>query len=326
MTKKTDLVAVLNEKAGKKIAFQGVDDDIEDVDVIPTGIKPLDYALGIGGIPRGRITDIYGLPSVGKSTICFTLMAQAQKLGLPVAFIDAEYSYTPEYARSFGIETDKVLVIQPDCLEEAAEAIEAIIRAKYGLIVVDSISALVPRALAEADHGKAPMAMQARGIAQMLQKIIAPLSKNNCALVTINQMRINLMAMHPGDKYSITGGFALKFYSSIRMEIKRMKAIMKSEELLGYVVSFKMVKNKLGRPGRVAETPLLFGKGYETEGDLIEMGVGAGIIKQEGAYYIIDELSGKKYHGKEKATLALEGDPELKATLVKALFPQQSQQ
>lgn len=323
MAKEKNLVDGLNEKAGKKIAFLGVDDEVEEVEVVPTGIMPLDYILGAGGIPRGRIIDLYGLPSAGKSSLCFVIMAQAQKMGLQVALVDAEYSYSPEYVRSFGVDSEKVLVIQPDCLEEAAEAIETLVRAKVGLIVVDSISALVPKALAEAEHGKAPMAMQARGVAQMLQKIVAPVAKNKTAIICINQMRINIMSSHPGDKYTVTGGFALKFYSSVRIEMKRMKAIMRKEELVGYICGFKIVKNKLGRPGLSCETPYIFGEGFKTDGDLIEMALGAGLIEQAGAFYTIE---GKKYQGKEKASAALDADPELKAKIVLALFPQQSPQ
>lgn len=324
MAKDKSLVEVLNEKAGKKIAFQGIDDEIEEVEVIPSGIMPLDFAIGAGGIPRGGITDIFGLPSVGKSTLSFTLIAQAQKQGLLCALVDAEYSYSPEYVRTFGVDTTKLLVIQPDCLEEAAEAIEAIIRSKYGLVVVDSISALVPRALAEAEHGKAPMAMQARGISSMFQKIVAPLKKNKTALVCINQMRVNIMAMHAGDKYTVTGGFAIKFYSALRIEIKRLKAIMRKDELVGYDIGFKIVKNKIGRPGLTAETEYLFGEGFKTEGDLVEMAVEANLITKEGtAHYIIDE---KKIHGKEKAALFIESDPALKSKIISALFPQQNPQ
>lgn len=315
---KEDLIEALNKKAGKKIAFQGEDDQIEEAEVIPTGIMPLDFILGTGGIPCGRITDIYGLPSVGKSTICFTLMKQAQDKGKICALIDAEYSYSPEYVRSFGVDTDKLLIIQPDCLEEAADAIETLIRSKVGLIVVDSISSLIPKALAEADHGKAPMAMQARGVSQMLLKILGPVAKNNTALVCINQMRVNIMATHPGDKYTVTGGFALKFYSSVRIEVKRLKGITKKDDLIGYLTGFKIVKNKLGRPGLSCETPYIFGEGFKSDGDLIQMCVERELIKQEGAYYIME---GVKYHGKEKATLALESDPSLKARLVEFLFP-----
>lgn len=318
--KEEDLIESLNLKAGKKIAFLGVDDEVEEVEVIPTGIMPLDYIIGAGGIPCGRITDIYGLPSVGKSTVCFTLMAQAQKKGLKCALIDAEYSYSPEYVQGFGVKTEDLLVIQPDCLEEAAEAIETLVRAKYGLVVVDSISALVPKALAEAEHGKAPMAMQARGISSMLQKIVAPVAKNKTAVVTINQMRVNLMAMHPGDKWTVTGGFALKFYSSLRIEIKRLKAIMQKDEIIGYIIGFKIVKNKLGRPGLSCETPYIFGEGFKADGDIVQMALERGFLVREGNTISYGEI--KLGVGKEKASLTLEADPSLKATLVDLLFPQ----
>lgn len=322
--KKLTIIEEINKKASKKIAFQGADDHIEDIEVIPTGIMPLDYALGIGGIPRGRITDIYGLPSVGKSTICFTVMAQAQKLGLSCALVDAEYSYSPEYVASFGVDTDQLIIIQPDCLEEAADAIEALIRAKTALVIVDSISALVPKALAEADHGKSPMAMQARGVAQMLQKIVPPVAKNKTALILINQMRINLMAMHPGDKWTVTGGWALKFYSSIRIEVKKLKAIMEKETAVGYLTGFKIVKNKLARPGLICETPYMFGQGFEKNGDIIEMALEREVLRREGNSIFYGEV--KLGAGKEKATQAIEADAALQMELISILFPRENQQ
>ena len=324
MKKEDGLIDALNKKAGKKIAFQGEDDTIEEVQVIPTGIIPLDYALGVGGIPRGRITDLYGLPSVGKSTICYNTMAQAQKMGLQCALIDAEYSYSPEYVRSFGVDTDKLVIIQPDCFEEAADAIEALVRAKMGLIVVDSISALVPKALAEADHGKPPMAMQARAVSAMLVKIVAPVAKNKTALVCINQMRINIMAMHPGDKWSVTGGWALKFYSTIRIEVKKLKAILEKEEPVGYVTGFKIVKNKLARPGLQCEIPYIHGEGFDKQGDLIEMALERGLLTREGNTIYFE--GNKLAIGKEKAGQALEANPALKMSITAALFPPESQQ
>lgn len=318
-----ELVKKLNLTAGKKIAFLGEDDSIEKVEVIPTGILPLDFALGIGGIPLGRITNIYGLQSVGKSTICYTIIARAQEMGIECAIVDAEYSYQPEYAEKFGVNTEKLLVIQPDCLEEGFEAIEAVIRGGYGLILVDSISSMVPRALAEAEHGKSPMAMQARGISQGLIKLISPLSKNKCALVAISQLRINIMAMHPGDKYTVTGGFALKFYSSIIIEMKRLKAIMaKGDAHVGYQVGFTIKKNKLARPGGECEVPYMLDEGFSKDGDLVQMAVDRGIIEQKGAWFV---LKGEQYQGKEKTSAAIDADPSLKAEIIGLLFPLENQ-
>lgn len=316
---KVDIVSELNTKFGAKIAYYSDDNSTEKIDVIPTSILPLDFALGIGGIPRGRITDIYGLPSVGKSTVSFSIIAQAQKMGLECALIDAEYSYRPEYASKFGIDTEKLLIIQPDTLEQAGEAIEALIRAKMGLIVVDSVSSLIPRALAEAEHGKSPMALQARGMSQMLLKIIAPLSKFNTALICINQMRINIMAMHPGEKYTVTGGYALKFYSSIRLEIKKLKGIMKGENLVGYQVGFTVKKNKLARPGGECVVPYMLEEGFLKDGDLVQMGIDGGVIEQAGAWFT---MKGERYQGKEKVAQAIEADATLKKEIISLLFPQ----
>lgn len=314
------LAEALNKSAGKRIAFLGDDDSIEKVEVIPTGILPLDFAIGIGGIPKGKITNIYGRESVGKSTICYTLIAKAQEQGIQCALVDGEFSFQPAYAQKFGVNTKNLLIIQADCQEEGFEAIETVIRNGYGLVVVDSISSMVPRALAEAEHGKSPMAMQARGISQGLIKILPPLAKNNCAVVMISQMRVNLMAMHHGDKYTVTGGFALKFYSSLIIEMKRLQAITDAKKtLLGSLVGFTVKKNKLARPGGKCEVPYLFDTGFEEEGDLIQMAIEKGLIVQEGAWFT---LNGERFHGKEKVALSFVEHPDWKQALKEHLFPE----
>jgi len=317
--KEHELIEKLNKAAGSKIAVSG--DSIDKVDIIPTGIIPLDFALGIGGIPRGRITDIYSLPSVGKSTLCYSLIANAQAKGLVCALVDAENAYAKEYVEHFGIDTSKLIVIAPNCLEEAGEAIETLVREKVGLIVIDSITSLIPRALAEADHGKPQMAYQARGISQMLLKLVQPVAKFNTAIVTINQMRVNIMAMHPGDKYAVTGGWALKFYSSIRIEMKRLQAITKKDEkdVIGYKVGFKIMKNKLARPGLTCEVPYLYGAGFTKEGNILEMALERGLVIRDGNKYFYGETN--LGTGKEKASLAIEADSAIKGILTTALFP-----
>lgn len=313
---KKDLIEKLNKNAGDKIAIAG--DESEKVEVIPTGVMPLDFALGIGGFPKGRIIDIYGLPSVGKSTICFTLISNAQKMGITCAIIDAENAYTREYAEDFGIDTSKLIVVSPNCLEQGAEAIETLSKEKVGLIVVDSMSSMVPRALAEAEHGKPPMAMQARGISSMLLKIVPVIAKNKTCLVCINQMRVNIMATGYMDKYTVSGGWALKFYSSIRIEMKRKQAINVKDEQVGYMVGFKIIKNKLARPHIECDVPYVYGKGFDPSGDFVQMAIDKGIFEQKGAWIFHGET---KYQGKANAESAIQADPALRSELMLLLFP-----
>lgn len=319
MEKIDEMIRSLNSKLSKKIVFQG---EYPKIEVIPTGIAHLDYILGTGGIPRGRITDIYGLESVGKSTVCYSLIAEAQKKGLTCAVVESEYAFIPEYAEKYGVDTKSLIMVKPDCLEEAGDVISELIQNDIGLIIVDSVSGLVPRALAEADHGKSPMALQARGMSQMLIKILAPLHKHNTALVTINQLRINIMAMHPGDKYTTTGGRALKFYSSVRIEMKRRKAIMlagtSTNKLLGYVVNFAIKKNKMARPSLSCEVEYRFGKGFDKDGDLAQIALEAGILEQAGAWYVMGE---QKWQGKEKTNEAIKATPALRKKILKIIYP-----
>lgn len=308
------IIAKLNKDAGIDVAVSG--DTTEEVDVIPTGIQKLDMALGVGGFPRGRITDIYGLPSVGKSTICYTAIAEAQRHGITCALIDAENSFTQDFPQKLGVDLSKLIVINPPSLEHAGDAIESLIESGVGLIVVDSTATLVPRALAEAGMDKAPMAAQARGISQMLLKLVHPLKKHNTALVFISQMRVNMMAFGLADKYVQSGGYALKFYSTIRIEMKRLKAIMKGSEHIGYTVKFTAKKNKLSKPGIDCEVEYYFDGGFSREGDYIEMGLKSGVVEQQGAWFIVN---GEKYHGKEKAALAIESDPSLREKIIDSL-------
>lgn len=312
-----NLIEKLNKAAGDAIAISG--DETEKVTVIPTGVIPLDLALGIGGLPRGRITDIYGLPSVGKSTICFTLIAKAQRMGIQCAVVDAENSYTKEYAEDFGVDTAKLIVVIPTCLEQGAEAIETLSKEGVGLIIVDSISSMVPRALAEAEHGKPPMGAQARGISSMLLKIVPVVAKHKTCLVCINQMRINIMATGYMDKYTVTGGWALKFYSSIRIEMKKKQAINLKDEQIGYIVGFKIVKNKLSRPNVECEVPYIYGKGFDPNGDIVQMAIERGIFEQRGAWVYHGDT---RWQGKQKAEEAILADSTLHQELIEILYPQ----
>jgi recombination protein RecA len=314
-----EILSAINSDIGTGIASMG--DDKNEVEVIPTGILPLDFALGCGGIPRGRITDIFGMESAGKSTLCYILISQAQKMGIPCAIVDAENSYMPDYSQRYGVDASNLLVITPSCFEEAAESMEKLIRGGVGLIVIDSVSSLVPKSEAEAEHGKAPMAIQARLMSQMLRKLVTPIAKNNTAVVCINQMRANLMATNPHDKYTVTGGFALKFYSSIRMKVSRVGSIMgKSEKHIGYKVGFKVVKNKTANPGGNCEVPYMFDSGYIKEGDLVTMCVERDIFSKEGNSIIFE--GNKIGRGHADATAYLDSNKELKQRVISLLFPQ----
>lgn len=321
MKKKHDFLKKINEKS--KIAFYGNDESVEKVDVIPTGILPLDISLGIGGIPRGRVTDISGMPSVGKSTFCFLIIAQAQKQGIDCALIDAEYSYRPEYVEQFGVDPSKLIIIQPDCFEEGAEALEELVRSKIGLVVIDSLSSLVPRAEAEAEHGKSPMAIQARLVSQMLRKLISPIAKNNTAVVFINQLRINLMAINPYDKYTVTGGMALRFYSSIRLQIKRSKALMKGSEAIGYLLIFKITKNKLARLSDDCIIDYLFDGGFQKDGNIVDIAIKKGVLRREGNTIFHGEE--KLEVGKEKTEQFLRDNPKIREKVISELLPQTEQ-
>jgi recombination protein RecA len=318
-----NIIDKINKLSGKRNAFSGDDDSVAKVDVIPTDILPLDFALGCGGIPRGKVTDIYGLESAGKSSLCYMLISSAQKLGLKCALIDAEYSYKPDHVQRFGVDISKLLIIQPDCFEEGADVIEELIEDKYGLIVVDSVSSLLPRSEAESGHGKSPMAIQARLMSQMLRKQMARISKKKTALVCINQMRANLMAMNPYDRYTVTGGFALRFYSSIRIQISKKTSLKtKDGKLAGYIVNFQIKKNKIARPGSTCEVPYLFENGFAKEGDVASMAIDKGIFKQEGSWIFHGET---KWHGKDKANAEIQNNSKLKDEILSQIFPQTQQ-
>lgn len=310
-----EIIKILNKNAGEPIASIG--DASETVDIIPTGITPLDFSLRIGGFPRGRIIDIYGMPSVGKSTICYTLIANAQKMGITCAIIDAENSFTKEYAHDFGINTSNLIVIAPNTLEQGAESIETLSKEGVGLIIIDSISTLIPRNIAEAEHGKPTMGSQARGISAMLLKLVKILKDNNTCLVCINQMRVNMMATGYTDRYTVTGGNALKFYSTIRIEMKRRSSIEVKGEQIGYTILFKITKNKLARPNIECEIPYLYDKGFDKSGDLVQMSIDKGIFTQSGAWVFYGE---QKWQGKEKANETINSDPSFREKLISMLF------
>ena len=282
----------------------------QEVEVIPTGSLALDLALGVGGIPRGRIIEIYGPESGGKTTLALHIVAQAQKLGGVAAFVDAEHALDPIYARQLGVDVDNLLLSQPDTGEQALEIVELLVRSgAVDVIVVDSVAALVPRAEIEGEMGDAHVGLQARLMSQALRKLTGVLSKSNTSAIFINQIREKVGVMY-GNPEVTTGGRALKFYSSIRLDVRRKgQPIKKGDQPIANVVRVKVTKNKLAPPFREAELELYFGRGIDPVADLVTVAVDQGVIEKSGSWFSYGEI--RLGQGKEKAADYLRANPEM---------------
>jgi recombination protein RecA len=286
-------------------------------DVIPTGILAVDLSLGVGGMPRGRLIEIYGTEGSGKTTLALHVAAQAQKLGGTVAFIDAEHALDPTYARSIGVNTDDLLVSQPDTGEQALEICEMLVRSgAVDLVVIDSVAALVPKAEIEGEMGDVHVGLHARLMSQAMRKLTAAVSKSHAMIVFINQIREKIGVMF-GDPTTTTGGRALKFYATIRIDVRRIGSIKQGNDVVGSRVVIKVVKNKMAPPFRQAEVDLIFGKGISRCANLIDLAVDRGIIKKSGAWFSFkDEKLGQ---GKENVRDFLEENQDLLTEIEQAV-------
>jgi len=315
-------IAQIEKQYGKgSIMRLGTKDVLVPVNVIPTGSISIDAALGVGGLPRGRVIEIYGPESGGKTTLALHVIAEAQKIGGTAAFIDAEHALDPSYARKLGVDVDNLLVSQPDNGEQALEIAQALISSGgVDIVVIDSVAALVPKAELEGDMGDPQMGLQARLMSQALRKLTGIVSKSKTCLVFINQIREKIGVMF-GNPETTTGGRALKFYASIRLDIRRIQAIKEGDRVIGSRTRAKVVKNKVAAPFREAEFDILYGEGVSKEGDLLDLGVARGVLEKNGTWI---SFGGERLgQGRESARLFLRENADIRnkidATLRKQL-------
>ncbi len=294
---------------GKGSIMRLGDNTVIKVEVIPTGSLGLDFALGVGGIPRGRVTEIFGPESSGKTTMALHVIAEAQKAGGVAAFIDAEHALDASYAKALGVDIDNLLVSQPDTGEQALEIAETLVRSgAVDIIVVDSVAALTPKSEIEGDMGDSHMGLQARLMSQALRKLTAIISKSKTAVVFINQIRMKIGVMF-GNPETTTGGNALKFYSTVRLDIRRIAAIKDNQEVIGSRTRVRVVKNKVAPPFREAEFDIIYGKGISSSGELLDMASNYGIVDKSGAWFSYS--SERLGQGRENAKRFLEETPEV---------------
>ena len=284
-----------------------------NIETIPTGSLSLDIALGLGGIPKGRIIEIYGPESSGKTTVTLHMIAEIQKRGGIAGFIDAEHALDPVYAKNIGVDVDNLYISQPDCGEQALEITETMVRSgAIDIVVVDSVAALVPRAEIDGDMGDSHVGLQARLMSQALRKLTAVISKSNCTVVFINQLREKVGVMF-GNPETTTGGRALKFYSSVRMDVRRIESLKQSGEVTGNRTRVKVVKNKIAPPFKEAEFDIMFGEGISREGDILDLAAEISVINKSGAWYAYE--GNKIGQGRENAKQYLKDNPEICAVI-----------
>ena len=307
-------IGQIDQNFGKGSVMKlGQKDQALDVEAISTGSLSLDIALGIGGLPKSRIVEIYGPESSGKTTLALQVIAEAQKTGGVCAFVDAEHALDPTYARKLGVDTSELLISQPDTGEQALEIADTLVRSgAVSVLVVDSVAALTPRAELEGDMGDTHVGLQARLMSQALRKLTGSISKSNTMVIFINQIRMKIGVMF-GSPETTAGGNALKFYSSVRMDIRRIGAIKEKDEIIGNQTRVKVVKNKVAPPFKVVEFDIMYGEGISKMGELIDLGAKANIIEKSGAWY---SYKGEKIgQGKENAKQYLKNNPSIAAEI-----------
>ena len=303
-------LAQIEKQFGKGAIMRlGVGEVIDDIEVVSTGSLGLDIALGVGGLPRGRVVEIYGPESSGKTTLTLQVVAEMQKLGGTCAFIDAEHALDIQYAQKLGVNLQELLISQPDTGEQALEIVDALVRsASVDLVVIDSVAALTPKAEIEGEMGDSLPGLQARLMSQALRKLTGSIKKTNTMVIFINQIRMKIGVMF-GSPETTTGGNALKFYASVRLDIRRIGSIKKGEEVIGNETKVKVVKNKVSPPFKTAEFDILYGQGISREGEVIDMGVEAKVLEKSGSWYA---YNGEKIgQGKDNARDFLKENPEL---------------
>ncbi|MDO4724106.1 MAG: recombinase RecA [Comamonadaceae bacterium] len=303
-------LAQIEKQFGKGTIMRlGEEEAAQDIQVVSTGSLGLDVALGVGGLPRGRVIEIYGPESSGKTTLTLQVIAEMQKLGGTCAFVDAEHALDVQYAGKLGVQVKDLLISQPDTGEQALEVVDSLVRSgAVDLVVVDSVAALTPKAEIEGDMGDALPGLQARLMSQALRKLTATIKKTNCMVIFINQIRMKIGVMF-GSPETTTGGNALKFYASVRLDIRRTGAIKKGDEVIGNETKVKVVKNKVSPPFKTAQFDIMFGSGISREGEIIDMGVLGRIVDKSGAWY---SYNGEKIgQGRDNAKAFLKENPEL---------------
>tara|TARA_B100001559_G_scaffold296395_1_gene279475 strand:- start:23 stop:1123 length:1101 start_codon:yes stop_codon:yes gene_type:complete len=310
-------ISQIDQNFGKGSVMRLGQQEALDIEAISTGSLSLDLALGIGGLPKGRIIEIYGPESSGKTTLALQVVAEAQKTGGICAFVDAEHAMDPAYAKKLGVKTDELLISQPDTGEQALEITDTLIKSgSVSVLVVDSVAALTPKAELEGEMGDHHVGLQSRLMSQALRKITGSVAKSNTMVIFINQIRMKIGVMF-GNPETTSGGNALKFYSSVRMDIRRIGAIKDKDQIIGNTTRVKVIKNKVAPPFKVVEFDLMYGKGISKNGELIDLGAKADIIEKSGAWYA---YKGEKIgQGKENAKLYLEKNPNVAEEIEKAV-------
>ena len=318
------VLSAIEEKFGEGMMMKLGDVRKVDVEAIPTGSVSLDIALGIGGVPRGRVVEIYGPESSGKTTLSLHIVANAQKAGGVAAFVDAEHALDPEYAKRIGVNIQNLLISQPDTGEQALDIVETLVRSNMvDVIVIDSVAALVPKAEIEGEMGDQHVGRQARLMSQALRKLTAIISRSNVVVVFINQIRMKIGVMF-GNPETTSGGQALKFYSSVRLEVRRSAQIKKGEEVVGNRVKVKVVKNKVAAPFRTAEFDIMYNEGISRVGDLLDAGVKYEILKKSGNSFIYNEV--KLGAGRESAKTFLKENQKVANEIEKGIMKQSKEE